>query len=146
MKAKLKLTLLAVAWFASVIVVYLAGAAPAWKDRHFGKRYDPEKAQDQKELLRLIYDVYPALTEIKAFVKSQHRVPSLNEFNSLPNLTAAYRKACLDQDIGWSYIDDAPNFRLYYKINWDAFLTYGSFEDSWAYNPGDGSPVADLQP
>ncbi|MCC5848193.1 MAG: hypothetical protein JJU29_08870 [Verrucomicrobia bacterium] len=41
---------------------------------------------------------------------------------------------------GWMYFWEPDGYRLVYRLGWDPHLVYDSRDDTWTFEPGDGSP------
>jgi hypothetical protein len=130
-----------VKWAVLGLVLALA-AGITWREvilqRVGGPRYANHSA-DLAKLKGIVIECEPVLAAIKAHRSRVGRYPSdLNELRDpFPALTS---NAIQFKDYPIYYQPNSGvHFDLYIKLNWDAGLRYHSDENSWAYDPGDGS-------
>lgn len=101
-------------------------------ERKFGRTYDIEDTNDLRDLKRLCYGLQFAVDRIEAQSKQTGHLPDEATFSEIVGGPFVETYPLL------TYIHEAPNYRLYYKLNWDAYLEYFSDTRSWTFNPGNG--------
>ncbi len=108
-----------------------------------GRVYDPSDAEDAQVLRSFIEQVRPLQAEIELYRQSHRKLPNEDELK-FPNM---FRPGTTDSNLrGWHYVRDSDvHYRLYRVFGWDPALWYDSQDQSWWYDPGDGSDTTDIK-
>lgn len=130
---------------ASLVVTF---GLPWLSERIGGRKYDPAQAGDLNALRKLIYQCEPLHQALEKHRQMHSWYPKDLKEVSFPY--PHYEQEVIE--VGMTnnpihYIaDHGSGYRLYLKLNWDAFLSYDSADRKWIYDPGDGSETADIEP
>ena len=123
-------------------VLFLAGCGGFLNFGGMGSDY-PAKDHDPK-LTEFARKAGPILDAVEEYSKKHSTYPdSLTDIADL--LPAEGIERTNSGEIfrfrDWTYIREPDGFRLYYVLGWDPRLLYDSRDDTWTFEPGDGSPV-----
>ena len=111
-----------------------------------GGHIDLNRPEHWVKLRRIIYSLQPGVDEARRLATLTGQCPTEADFKASKNLPSAYITTCFSDGDGHYIPEAGENFRLYYKLNWDAALFYDSSDATWEYVPGDGRPATIITP
>lgn len=132
----------------ALIALMLTFGLPWLAEQIGGRKYDLTVAKDLTALRRMIYQCDPLLQALEKHhqIHSSHPKELKGIAFPHPHYFQEIIAVGMTSNPIYYSAEHGSGFRLHIKLNWDASLSYDSADRRWAYDPGDGSKGADIEP